>query len=107
MTLKPCPFCGGDVSIDYENVIIVCALCGFEYDIFDIGGLEEIAAKWNRRSPDPLAEAREAVKTARTCLQEYCDGCPARACGQMQTSCPKCPTKDALARLVAERKHGI
>lgn len=52
MTLKPCPFCGGDAEFERvgtprQSCIVVCNDCGARLESSDEGDMSGTA--WNRR----------------------------------------------------------
>lgn len=56
--LKPCPFCGGDVSFDKEysylrDSVIYCDGCDMVFTLDDCTSSDDdIARAWNRRVSD-------------------------------------------------------
>ena len=53
----PCPFCGGPATVSFGEAY--CGPCGVGAGEYGMSLTE-----WNRRTPDPLAEAREKVVEA-------------------------------------------
>lgn len=57
MTLKPCPFCGGDAEFERhgttrQSCIIVCDNCGCTLETGETG--EHCGDLWNTRVPNNL-----------------------------------------------------
>jgi len=55
--LKPCPFCGGEVKIEYvvpKEFVIVCEECGIAAlpANENLCGLDKFIDRWNRRVND-------------------------------------------------------
>ncbi len=64
MTLRPCPFCGGEPHIERRgnarfSTIISCLDCGATHECGDTG--DDVGNGWNSRASDPVAAALQAI----------------------------------------------
>ena len=62
ITLKPCPFCGGNAEFEREgnsrhSCIVVCTYCGARHES---GDTLDSGSSWNRR----VGEREETILTA-------------------------------------------
>lgn len=67
--LKPCPFCGGEATMQAPNMHrMTCITCKECWMSSGYGTPEEVAAKWNRRAePAPTVDTVEVVR-CRDCV---------------------------------------
>lgn len=63
--LLPCPFCGGEASIDYQpfSIVVSCDDCGVARKTLCESGEEEAISEWNRRTHAPAV--RDVVAAAK------------------------------------------
>ena len=80
--LKPCPFCGSAVTLNYDTLIgsdspekyfrIICPNCemGCPDALYEAKHREEIIKAWNTRTLEPVVrEAMKSVNQAAECIK--------------------------------------
>jgi Lar family restriction alleviation protein len=90
--LKPCPFCGNSVYVDYSyfyrDYVIYCNDCDMIFSLDDCNASEEkVCEAWNRRNDDDTDTAEWIDKEVRGSMTNVCSACgscsvyPDKYCG--------------------------